>query len=179
MKVLVRALLCLVLASTLARADMVVAEAQEKLLARGYYHGTVDGSMGSQTAAAIRRYQLAKALPVDGKLNPPTLQSLGISPKPQAASAPVPPPTPVPEYVAIADLFKGGPYITAPPQVQIATIRQAQKTLKLLKYYQGPVDGSPNLPLVWALRAWQKDAGFRQTGRFDENTLKGLNIMPG
>ena len=62
--------------------------------------------------------------------------------------------------------------------MQIAVIRQAQKNLDLLGYYKGRVDGRP------AARSWhlskrgKRSAGFRQTGRFDENTLKGLSLMP-
>ena len=62
--------------------------------------------------------------------------------------------------------------------MQVAVIRQAQKNLKLLRYYSGPEDGMPNAGLVSALKAWQKSAGFRQSGRFDENSLKGLDLMP-
>jgi len=86
--------------------------------------------------------------------------------------------TPAPAYIAIADIFKGGPYISAGPEMQVATIRQAQKNLKLLGYYNGPEDGMPNASLVSALKIWQKSAGFRQNGRFDESTLKGLDLMP-
>jgi peptidoglycan hydrolase-like protein with peptidoglycan-binding domain len=62
--------------------------------------------------------------------------------------------------------------------MQIAAIRQAQKNLRLLGYYNGPIDGSPSPSLMASLRAWQTSAGFRPTGRFDENTLKGLSLMP-
>lgn len=190
MKAFLRVLCCLVLAAGAARADQVVAEVQKKLLKMGYYSGVVDGQMGSQTSAAIRRYQLAENLRVTGNLTPQTLDSLNVQTPPPTVQATPPPKKPlfgqpkpatvqaVPEYVAIADIFKGGPYITAGPEVQIATIRQAQKTLRLLGYYNGPMNGSPSPALVSALKAWQASAGFRQTGRFDENTLKGLNIMP-
>jgi peptidoglycan hydrolase-like protein with peptidoglycan-binding domain len=57
-------------------------------------------------------------------------------------------------------------------------IRQAQKNLKLLGYYGGSIDGLPSGPVVTSLKAWQRSAGFRQTGRFDETTLKGLSLMP-
>lgn len=167
MKTLLRALFCLLLATSLSSADSVLAEAQKKLKRMGYYEGTVDGQMGSQTAAAIRRYQLAENLKVTGELNPQTRQNLGLGTAAQ----------PVPEYVAIADIFKGGPYISIGAEGQIATIRRAQKNLKLLGYYQGPINGSPSSALVSALKAWQKSAGFRTTGRFDESTLKGLDLM--
>ena len=166
---------------------------QSKLAKQGFYTGTVDGVMGSQTAAAIRRYQVAEHLTVNGQLTNETLKSLRITPPPAPKPtpkqkwqpAPPEPPRsrapvtyqPVPEYVAIADIFKGGPYIEAGPERQIAAISQAQKTLRLLGYYRGPVNGSPSPALVAALKAWQQSAGFRQTGRFDENTLKGLDII--
>ncbi|PTX93413.1 hypothetical protein DB345_17550 [Spartobacteria bacterium LR76] len=190
MKAFLRVLCCLVLVAGAARADQVVADVQKKLLKMGYYNGVVDGQMGSQTSAAIRRYQLAENLRVTGNLTPQTLDRLHVQVPSPVAQATPPPKKPaysqpkpatvqaVPEYVAIADIFKGGPYIMAGPEVQIATIRQAQKTLRLLGYYNGPVNGSPSPALVSALKAWQASARFRQTGRFDENTLKGLNIMP-
>mgnify|MGYP001290584434 CR=1 FL=1 len=173
MKVLVRLAVLLVLASSAVWADDAVLAAQQKLQKLGYYTGRIDGQYGSQTAAAIRRYQVAENLRVTGDLTPQTLRSLGISSAPSS----VPAAAPVPQYVAIAQIFKGGPYITAPTEFQIATIRRAQKNLKLLGFYAGPVDGQATPALVAALKAWQKDAGFRQTGRFDESTLKGLDLM--
>lgn len=169
----------LLLSTALAPADQTISVVQQKLKRLGYYDGTVDGQMGSQTSAAIRRYQLAENLKVTGELNTQTANSLGLttSPAPQPGKV-RPAPTPVPEYVAIADIFKGGPFISVGPQMQIAAIQQAQKNLKLLGYYNGPVNGKPSDSLVRALKVWQQSAGFRQTGRFDENTLKGLDLMP-
>jgi len=149
------------------RADETVLATQKKLAQLGFYKGEADGQAGSQTSAAVRRYQIAENLKVTGELNRQTLEQLGIK-----GSAPGP------AYVAIADIFKGGPYISAGPEMQVAVIRQAQKNLKLLGYYKGPEDGTPNGALVSALRIWQKSAGFRQSGRFDENSLKGLDLMP-
>jgi peptidoglycan hydrolase-like protein with peptidoglycan-binding domain len=174
MKTLFLGLGALVMFAVTVFADPTITSAQQKLKRLGFYQGSIDGSYGSQTAAAIRRYQLAEDLRVTGELNPQTLNSLGIQPAPQSQKKQS---APVPEYVALADLFKGGPFISVGPELQIATIRQAQKNLKLLGYYQGPINGNPTPALVPALKAWQKSAGFRQSGRFDENTLKGLDIM--
>jgi len=149
------------------RADETVLATQKKLAQLGFYKGTPDGQVGSQTGAAIRRYQVAENLKVTGELNRQTLERLGIAGQAQ-----------VPAYVAIAEIFKGGPYISVGPEMQVAVVRQAQKNLKLLGYYSGPEDGMPNGGLVSALKVWQKSAGFRQSGRFDENTLKGLDLMP-
>jgi len=160
--ILFAALLPLVL-----HADETVLATQKKLSQLGFYKGTPDGQMGSQTGAAIRRYQIAENLKVTGELNRQTLDRLGIAGQ-----------APVPAYVAIADIFKGGPYISVGPEMQVAVVRQAQKNLKLLGYYSGPEDGMPNNGLVSSLKIWQQSAGFRQSGRFDENTLKGLDLMP-
>lgn len=150
-----------------ASADDTVRKVQAQLSQLGYYGGRVDGQIGSQTSAAIRRFQIAENLKVTGELNRQTLERLGIAGSAQ-----------VPSYVAIADIFKGGPYISVGPEMQIAVIKQAQQNLRLLGYYTGPQDGMPNSALVSAIRVWQKSAGFRQTGRFDANTLKGLDLMP-
>ena len=136
----------------------------------------VDGQMGSQTAAAIRRFQIAQRLKVTGELNSQTLRRLGVAvPRSRALRRPSSAP---PGYVDLATIFRGGPFISIGPETQITVIRQAQKNLKLLGYYQGPIDGMPSRTLVASLKAWQRSAGFRQTGRFDENTLKGLALMP-
>jgi peptidoglycan hydrolase-like protein with peptidoglycan-binding domain len=149
------------------RADETVLATQKKLANLGFYKGEADGQTGSQTSAAIRRYQIAENLKVTGELNRQTLAQLGIK-----GSAPGP------AYVANADIFKGGPYLSEGPEAQVAVIRQAQKNLKLLGYYSGPEDGAPNGALVSALKIWQKCAGFRQTGRLDESSLKGLDLIP-
>lgn len=159
-----------------AVADDVVFSVQSKLKRLDYYNGALDGQMGSQTAAAIRRFQIAQRLKVTGELNSQTLRRLGVAapgsrPLRRPSSAP-------PTYVDLATIFKGGPFISVGPETQITVIRQAQKNLQLLGYYRGPIDGMPSRTLMASLKAWQRSAGFRQTGRFDENTLKGLALMP-
>jgi peptidoglycan hydrolase-like protein with peptidoglycan-binding domain len=175
MKMLVRLIVCLAaLVLSNAVADEIVFGVQTKLKRLGYYNGVVDGQMGSQTAAAIRRFQIAQRLKVTGELNSQTLRRLGVAVprwRPLRISA-------LPGYVDLATIFKGGPFISVGPETQITVIRQAQKNLKLLGYYRGPIDGLPSRTLVASLKAWQRSAGFRQTGRFDENTLKGLALMP-
>ena len=163
----IAAVLFIALLPLTLRADDTVLATQRKLTQLGFYKGESDGQMGSQTSAAIRRYQIAENLKVTGELNRQTLQQLGLKGS-----------VPAPAYVAIADIFKGGPYISAGAEMQVSVIRQAQKNLKLLGYYNGPDDGMPNAGLVSALKVWQRSAGFRQSGRFDENSLKGLDLMP-
>ena len=145
MKLLAHIFLCLAIGSvSIALADEVVLSVQRELKQLGYYDGVVDGQMGSQTAAAIRRYQMAEKLKVTGEMNAQTLrQSWNLSParprprkdgpcRSEVSGSP---------YVALADMFKGGPFISVGPEMQIAVIRQAQRNLRLLGYYKGPIDG--------------------------------------
>ena len=78
----------------LARADQTTQSVQQALKNQGVYYGKVTGDKSSETAAAIRRYQIRTGLQVTGEINPETLQSLNVSlksnpaPSPQSASTP-------------------------------------------------------------------------------------------
>jgi peptidoglycan hydrolase-like protein with peptidoglycan-binding domain len=147
-----------------AGANDTVLAVQSELKKSGFYAGSADGIWGSQTAAAVRRYQLANDLKVTGELNEATLKSLSIVPE-------------VPKYKALADLFKGGPYLNAPPDVQVATVRKAKENLKLLGYYIGPVDENPTPAFTAAIKEYQRSARFKASGRLDKTTLQALNLM--
>jgi Putative peptidoglycan binding domain len=51
---------------------------QTELWKRGYYHGPVDGTIGSDSREAIRAFQAAQKLPVTGTIDPRLLSALGI-----------------------------------------------------------------------------------------------------
>ena len=51
---------------------------QEKLKRWGYYFGNVDGIYGSQTVAAVKRFQQKNGLQVDGIAGTQTLKAMGI-----------------------------------------------------------------------------------------------------
>jgi peptidoglycan hydrolase-like protein with peptidoglycan-binding domain len=52
---------------------------QTKLADQGYYHGQVDGVIGSDTIEAVRQFQADHGLPRTGKIDPKLLKSLGIT----------------------------------------------------------------------------------------------------
>ena len=52
---------------------------QTKLKALGYYTGAIDGIAGTYTIAAVKAFQKAKGLLVDGVCGPVTIAKLGIS----------------------------------------------------------------------------------------------------
>jgi peptidoglycan hydrolase-like protein with peptidoglycan-binding domain len=150
-KALLAALLTLA-ALAVAQADEIVTAVQSRLAKLGYYAGEVDGEWGSQTAAAVRRFQVAKELRVTGELNAATLNALGVK---------APPPVPNARAVALADLF----------------VKKAQQNLKLLGFYGGSANGAPDAALTDALRAYQKAHRFKASGRLDKTTLQALDLL--
>lgn len=54
-----------------------VKELQKRLLARGYDCGKIDGVFGDKTEAAVKAYQKAKKLVVDGRAGKNTIAALG------------------------------------------------------------------------------------------------------
>jgi hypothetical protein len=52
---------------------------QSELARRGYYHGAIDGVIGSGSRQAIRGFQSAQGLPVTGVIDRKVLNALGIS----------------------------------------------------------------------------------------------------
>lgn len=61
------------------RADEAVRTLQSRLKAGGFYLGEVNGIYGSDTAAAITRYQIRNGLQITGKLDSQTSHALGLA----------------------------------------------------------------------------------------------------
>lgn len=55
-----------------------VRQIQQKLKSWGYYNGSIDGIYGSQTVAAVKKFQSKNGLTVDGIAGAKTLAALGI-----------------------------------------------------------------------------------------------------
>lgn len=58
----------------------LVAQLQVALLGRNYYHGEIDGLLGSQTQEALYLVQMEHELPLTGSVNEQTLDALSITP---------------------------------------------------------------------------------------------------
>jgi Putative peptidoglycan binding domain len=64
---------------TYSYSGSTVAAVQQRLGRLGYYHGSVDGVIGPQTRNAIAAFQSRNGLGVDGTINRPLLNSLGLA----------------------------------------------------------------------------------------------------
>ena len=71
-----------------AWADDLTRAVQQRLKDQGFFYGSINGQAGSETSAAIRRYQIRYGLRVTGELNDETLRSLGVSRNNVAPSEP-------------------------------------------------------------------------------------------
>jgi len=67
---------------------IALAEVQRQLMSRGYYQGSIDGRYGRRTAFAVRAFQLGSGMPPTGRLDPGTLNALGLSSENLAYSEP-------------------------------------------------------------------------------------------
>jgi len=56
----------------------LAASVQSELSRRGYYHGEVDGVIGSRSRAAVKEFQASKGLPTTGVIDSKLLKALGI-----------------------------------------------------------------------------------------------------
>ena len=117
---------------------------QQDLATAGYYAGTVDGVSGPLTVQAVEDLQEANGLPVTGTVDKATAAAL------QA------------ELVAL-----GG----AAAQESLASTAAVQQTLKLVGFWDGPVDGVWTDALTEAVQAFQTELGVEPTGAVDAATI--------
>jgi hypothetical protein len=61
----------------------LAAAVQTELARRGYYHGPIDGVIGSASREAIRAFQQAQGLPTTGLIDPSLLKALKLPPVPR------------------------------------------------------------------------------------------------
>jgi peptidoglycan hydrolase-like protein with peptidoglycan-binding domain len=69
-----------------------ISEIQTALARDGSFPGPATGKWDDDTAAAMRRFQASHGLNVNGKLDAPTLQRLGLGSQTAGIAAPTPPP---------------------------------------------------------------------------------------
>jgi N-acetylmuramoyl-L-alanine amidase len=56
----------------------IVAQVQQQLARAGYYYGPIDGVLGPRTQAAIRSFERANGLRVDGMISNELIATMGL-----------------------------------------------------------------------------------------------------
>ena len=103
---------------------------QKRLKELGYYQGSVDGSYGDSTTAAVMAFQLRNNLTVDGKAGPATQRVL---------------------YGSKANIS----YASMRQGEEGTAVKNLQYTLYELGYYDGAIDGKYGQTTADAVRAFQ------------------------
>jgi hypothetical protein len=127
-----------------AAVSAYTATLQQSLAETGYYAGAVDGVYGPETVAAVENLQAANGLPVTGTVDKATADAL------QAALEGV---------------------HGAASQASVAATAALQQTLKLVGFWDGPVDGIWTPALTEAVMAFQVELGVEPTGVVDAATI--------
>lgn len=100
-----------------------IRELQRSLVAAGFDPGKVDGRMGPRTEKAVRAFQKANGLDVDGKAGAKTLGRLASG----TAEGPSRLPRPRPEQPwGPPGAFPAGPVVQGPPEMSLAEFNRAQ-----------------------------------------------------
>lgn len=128
-----------------------VKKLQQKLKQLGYYNGSVDGSYGAGTEAAVSAFQRANKLTVDGKAGPTTQR-----------------------------LLYGGNATAADTSTTLESgdsgsrVRELQQALYELGYYQASIHGTYDKNTSNAVREFQINNGLSVDGRAGKKTLELL-----
>ena len=150
-----------------------VAQLQESLITLGFLAGPADGNYGEKTVAAVKAFQRANGLKVDGTAGAETQQLLfgGTAKSATVAATPTPTPkataTPAPEKT---DTLKQGSKGTAVKELQQKLIKQG--------YLSGNADGVYGPKTVAAVKAFQKANNLKADGVAGAKTLSSLNGSP-
>ncbi len=137
-----------------SRGDAVTA-LQNKLIALGYLTGTADGKFGSDTVDAVKAFQRAQGLTVDGIAGTSTLAAISDAYNSTQPSAP-----------SGVTLLKYGDTGDA--------VKALQTRLKELGYFNGTIGGNFGALTRDAVKAFQTAAGLTNDGMAGEDTLAAL-----
>lgn len=125
-----------------------VRQIQTALKRQGYYNGAVDGIFGSATQTAVRKFQAAKGLTVDGICGSATLNALGI----------------------------GGSSTVLRKGSSGSGVKQVQQRLANWGYYSGAVDGVYGSATEAAVRKFQRNNGLSADGICGVKTLSAMGL---
>lgn len=137
----------------------------------GYSCGKADGSYGTATKNAVKAFQKANRLTVDGIAGKNTLKKME-SLKAGSASPNVASPVIVAEPVTQPTLTDATSVALGMTGAEVTTL---QTKLKTLGYYTGSVDGNFGSGTLSAVMAFQRDQGLTQDGIAGKKTVAALD----
>ncbi|MDP1824069.1 MAG: peptidoglycan-binding protein [Archangium sp.] len=138
-----------------------VEDLQKKLAAAGFDPGPIDGSFGPKTQAAVRAYQVAKGLQVDGIVGPETRASL--------LAQPAPGPTPVTPTPPTSNTS------TARELEAMAVQKHGPEFLQKVKEMAARLGVKPE----WVLAVMKNESGMSTTAKNPNGGATGLiQFMP-
>lgn len=132
---------------------------QQALDELGFYSGAADGIFGAGTKNAVLAFQLKNGLSQTGTADEAT-QTLLYEGKPLNSRG---------RKTAVKTVSPAANAVVASGGTG-AMVSKLQSRLRELGYYSGFVDGICGAGTVSAIRAFQKKAGLKQTGKADETT---------
>ena len=145
-----------------------VAKLQETLISLGYLDGNADGNYGDKTVAAVRAFQKANGLTVDGSAGAETQEVLfgGKAVKAGATKATATPKasaTPTPASSSLKQGARGD------------AVKELQKKLIDLGYLSGSADGVYGSKTAAAVKAYQKANKLSADGVAGSKTLSSIS----
>lgn len=140
-----------------------VAALQTRLQQLGYYSGAIDGVFGDGTEAAVRAFQAARGLEVDGIAGVATREALTDSSSGSTAAEPA---------AAGSTAVDDGLLQQGDEGDDVASLQQRLATLG---YYQGSVDGIFGQQTEAALIEFQRSQRLNPDGIAGSQTLTALN----
>ena len=138
-----------------------VRKLQSLLKQAGFYKDSVDGVFSASTVAAIKRFQQANQITVDGIAGPRTIALL--------------------QSVTRQSVGKPSTSVTKRPSVQqnqsASQVKTLQQRLKQLGYYKGQINGSFNAETKEAVMSFQRTQGLVADGIPGVNTLSAIENL--
>ncbi len=142
---------------------------QEALIELGYLSGTADGNYGKQTAAAVKAFQKANGLTVDGAAGEETQKLLyaGKGKKAEVKATATPKPTAAVYVQTVSGTLRQGS--------TGSDVKTLQQKLIQLGYLKGTADGVFGKKTAAALVSFQKNNQLKADGIAGSKTLAKLD----
>jgi len=147
---------------------------QRDLKTLGYYNGSIDGDYGSGTFEAVKAFQRANGLTVDGKAGKATLNKISALLTGGSTSSSGTSGSKEDPKVYGQTASSNGYSSLSASNGSSAKVSELQASLKAHGYYSGSTDGSYGSGTEEAVKKYQKAAGLRVTGIAGPSTQRML-----